>query len=71
MIMSGTGSKQQEQMAPFYRNGKARPLTAQDYANIARIPRTTAAMRLSGMVKKGVLIATGDKKNCPTIYEVA
>ena len=56
---------------PFYRNGKARPLTAQDYANITGITIKAATMKLSQLVKGGKVVSESPGGSLPTIYEVA
>ena len=56
---------------PFYRNGKARPLTAQDYANIAGITIKAATVKLSQLVKGGKVVPEKRSGCLPTIYDVA
>ena len=56
---------------PFYRNGKARPLTAQDYANITGITIKAATMKLSQLVKGGKVVSERSSGSLPAIYEVA
>ena len=55
---------------PFYRNGKARPLTAQDYANIEGISVSAAVMRIRTLIKSGKVIGNRSSSSMPMIYEV-
>ena len=56
---------------PFYRNGKTRPLTAQDYANIEGISVPAAAMRIKTLVRNGKVIVDRPGKGDIAIYEAA
>lgn len=56
---------------PFYRNGKARPLTAQDYANIEGISVPAAAHRIKTLIRNGKVIGSRTSRVMPMIYEVA
>lgn len=57
-------------LAPFYRGGKSRPLTVQDYANIMKIGHGAAVTMLVGLVKAGRVQVVVKNKSHPTIYEV-
>lgn len=58
-------------MAPFFRNGRSRPLTLDDYATISGLDRAQAQKRLGELADAGKISRVHRNRTHPVIFEVA
>lgn len=59
-----------EQLAPFVRNGRPRPLTTEDYATISGARLKSASVLLWRLVDSGFLTSTQDPDARKNIYDI-